>query len=147
MGAANGHWGAGTLQTPHARDCARPVWLKGKTLGREMQDQGSIPAAPRHLSPPLPMASIPSSPSRHQAQLSREMPMEKLASRSSPRLQGYGAGTWSRESRWDTNSPLPLPGIPSLAEAISPFGCGCRKTKAKPHSNHSHMIKTGPSFA
>lgn len=117
----SGCWGTGTLQP---QPVARPVWLNG--MGNP--GQGSIPAAPQHLCPPL-----PSSPSWHQAQLSRQTPMEKLAWRSSPhrdpapiRVQGHGAGTQS----WDTNSSLHLPGVPSLAETISPFGRGCRETKA-----------------
>lgn len=56
--------------------------------------------------------------------------MEKLELRSSPHVQGDRAGAQSQEHHWDKNSSLHRPGIPSLAEAISPFGCGCRKTKA-----------------
>lgn len=48
----------------------------------------------------------------------------------STEIQPPCAGTRSQEHHWDTNSALHLPAIPSLAEAISPFGCGCRKTKA-----------------
>lgn len=55
--------------------------------------------------------------------------MEKLASRPSPMCRDLEQGH-SQEHRWDKNSSLHGPGIPSLAEAILPFRCGCRKTKA-----------------
>lgn len=68
-------WGAGTL-LPQLRPV---VWLNG------VGDAG-----PR-LHPSSTMTPLPSPPSQHQAQLSRETPMEKPALRSSPRVQGHGA--------------------------------------------------------
>lgn len=64
-----------------------------------MHDQGSIPAAPLPSSPHG-TSSFLSQPAP-QAQLSREIRMEKLASRPSPHVQGFGAGTRSQEHHWD----------------------------------------------
>lgn len=91
------------------------------------RDQGSIPAAPWHLSSPH--GTSPLLSPWHQAQLSRETPMEKLESRPSPHVQGYGAGTRSQEHHWDENSSLHQSGIPSLAEATSPSDVVAGKPK------------------
>lgn len=86
---------------------ARLVWLN------RVGDAG-----PR-LHPSSTTAPPPSSsPSQHQAQLSRETPMEKPASRPSPHEQGFGAGTRSQEHHWDKNSSLHRPGIPSMGLAF-----------------------------